>query len=110
ISCAYPIDVHGFENVSLGLKYDESVMPDERYWQVPYRCMIPKKTDNLLVAGRCAGFDFIAQSAARIQLVCRAMGEAAGLACALASKNKLDLSAVDPVSVHRELVSRGMQF
>lgn len=110
ISCAYPIDVHGFEDVSLGLKYDESVMPDERYWQVPYRCMIPKKTDNLLVAGRCAGFDFIAQSAARIQLVCRAMGEAAGLACALASKNKLDLSAVDPVSVHRELVSRGMQF
>ena len=39
--------------------------------------MIPKTLDNVLTAGRCAGMDFRAQSAARIQPPCRSMGEAA---------------------------------
>lgn len=83
----YPVDVHGVDDVTLGLKYDDSLPKDEQYWEVPFRCMIAKGLDNLLVSGRCAGFDFRAQSAARVQLICRAMGEAAGLGCALAEKH-----------------------
>jgi hypothetical protein len=110
ISCNYMIDVHGVDDVTLGLKYDLSVPPELRYWQVPYRCLVAKKTDNLLVAGRCAGLDFRAQSAARIQLVCRAMGEAAGLACALAQQQQIGLHDLDPVLVHDKLVERGMEM
>lgn len=110
ISCNYMIDVHGVDDVTLGLKYDQSVAPEQRFWQVPFRCMVAKKTDNLLVAGRCAGFDFRAQSAARIQLVCRAMGEAAGLACALAQQQQVGLHDLDPVLVHEKLIERGMRM
>jgi hypothetical protein len=110
ISCNYMIDVHGVDDVTLGLKYDLSVPPELRYWQVPYRCLVAKKTDNLLVAGRCAGLDFRAQSAARIQLVCRAMGEAAGLACALAQQQQIGLHDLDPVLVHDKLIERGMEM
>lgn len=80
----YPVDVHGVEDVSLGLQYDDSVPREARYWEVPFRTLIAKGVDNLLVAGRCAGMDFRAQSAARIQPICRSMGEAAGIAAALA--------------------------
>lgn len=80
----YPVDVHGVDDVSLGLQYDASVPREARYWEVPFRTLVAKGVDNLLVAGRCAGMDFRAQSAARIQPVCRSMGEAAGIAAAQA--------------------------
>lgn len=80
----YPVDVHGVEDVTLGLKYQHDVPPEKQYWEVPFRVMIPKALDNVLTAGRCAGMDFRAQSAARIQPTCRSMGEAAGIAAALA--------------------------
>lgn len=54
----YPIDVHGVDDVSLGLKYQHDVPVDEQYWEVPFRVMIPKTLDNVLTAGRCAGMDF----------------------------------------------------
>ncbi|NLO36042.1 MAG: FAD-dependent oxidoreductase [Clostridiaceae bacterium] len=107
ISCAYPVDVHGGEEGD-SLRYDASVPEAERYWQVPYRILVAKVNQNLQVAGRCAGMDFMAQSAARIQLVCRAMGEAAGLAAAAAIKQPGGLRALDPVSVRKLLADRGM--
>ena len=82
---AYPIDVHG-KDIQIDADYDKTVPEDERYWEVPFRVMIPLNINNMLVSGRCAGFDFLAQSATRIQLVCRAMGEAAGIAAATAVK------------------------
>ncbi|NLB41059.1 MAG: FAD-dependent oxidoreductase, partial [Clostridiales bacterium] len=39
--------------------------------------------ENLLVAGRCIGADFVAQSSLRIMPTCRAMGEACGIAATM---------------------------
>ena len=85
----YPVDVHGVDDVTLGLQYDADIPQEARYWEVPFRTMVAKGIDNLLVAGRCAGMDFRAQSAARIMPVCRSMGEAAGIAAAIAAKEAL---------------------
>ena len=83
----YPIDVHGVDDVSLGLKYQHDVPADEQYWEVPFRVMIPKTLDNALTAGRCAGMDFRAQSAARIPTHLPLHGvKAAGIAAAMAVK------------------------
>ena len=102
-SSCYPLDVHGVEDVTLGLKYDETVVSDERYWQVPYRSMVAKEVSNLLVTGRCAGFDFRAQSATRVQIICRCMGEAAGISCALACKKHSSFAQVDGCVVSKEM-------
>lgn len=100
----YPVDVHGEDDVSLGLRYDESVPKNERYWEVPFRTMVAKGVDNLLVAGRCAGMDFRAQSAARIQPICRSMGEAAGIAAALAVKGEhVCFRETDGAEIRREI-------
>lgn len=100
----YPIDVHGVDDVSLGLKYQHDVPADEQYWEVPFRVMIPKMLDNVLTAGRCAGMDFRAQSAARIQPTCRSMGEAAGIAAAMAVKNEaVRFNEIDGTAVRREI-------
>lgn len=66
-------------------------------FSIPYRCLVPKEVDNLLVAGRCSSVDFIALGATRSMPTCMSMGEAAGAAAALSVREnvrprKLDIS------------------
>jgi hypothetical protein len=56
--------------------------------ELPYRMLLPEGLDNLLIAGRCASMTHDGQSAARVSGACFAMGEAAGLAAALALSGK----------------------
>jgi hypothetical protein len=66
----YPVDIHGDEGAE-GLVYKD-VPDDEKYYEIPLRSLIPLEIENLIVAGRCMGADFIAQSSARVQHTCRA--------------------------------------
>ncbi len=50
---------------------------------LPYRMVLPRVVDNLLVAGRCASMTHMGQSAARVSGGCFVMGQAAGTAAAL---------------------------
>jgi hypothetical protein len=51
--------------------------------QLPYRMLVPRGFDNLLVAGRCASMTHEGQSAARVSGPCFVMGQAAGTAAHL---------------------------
>src|SRR5499427_3609844 len=51
--------------------------------QVPYRCLVPKEVDGLLVAGRCVSATREALAAIRQTAPAMAMGQAAGTAAAL---------------------------
>jgi succinate dehydrogenase/fumarate reductase flavoprotein subunit len=60
-------------------------IPESRgFNELPYRMLVPAGIDNLLVAGRCASMTHDGQSAARVSGGCFVMGEAAGMAAALA--------------------------
>lgn len=75
----YPVDIHLVRGVDL------RPLPAGEWHDIPYRSLTVAGFENLWVAGRCASADFVAQSAIRIQPVCRSMGQAAGVAAALAS-------------------------
>jgi hypothetical protein len=64
-------------------------------WQIPYRALVPKKTDNLLVAGRCFSFEKILFEDARIIGTCLVTGHAAGAAAAVAVKQSTTTKTVD---------------
>ena len=51
--------------------------------QIPYRCLVPKVVDGLLVAGRCVSGTREALGAIRQTAPAMAMGQAAGTAAAL---------------------------
>ena len=55
-------------------------------YDIPYRALLAKDADNLLLAGRCISGDFIAHSSYRVTGNAVPMGEAAGAAAALAAK------------------------
>ncbi|MGV3523184.1 MAG: FAD-dependent oxidoreductase [Candidatus Sericytochromatia bacterium] len=75
----YPIDIHSRDKNG-GLHH----MRAGDYHEIPYRCLVPLEIDGLLVAGRCLSADFAAQGAVRIIPNCYAMGQAAGVAAAMA--------------------------
>lgn len=75
----YPVDIH------LVFGVDFRHMPKGDWHDVPYEAIVVRGVRNLWVAGRCLSADFVAQSSIRIQPVCRSLGEAAGVAAAIAA-------------------------
>jgi FAD dependent oxidoreductase len=77
----WPIEAH----VAGDVIFKFPLIPRARgYNELPYRMLVAERIDNLLVAGRCASMTQEGQSAARVSGACFAMGEAAGLAAAIA--------------------------
>lgn len=102
----YPVDIHG-------LPLDQQAMAEEHarpWFEIPYRCLVAEGFRNLLAAGRCIGADFTAQSALRIQFTCRSLGEAAGIAAAMALDQGLDVCAIDGVAVADRMAALGAKF
>ena len=56
---------------------------DRPIWQIPYRSLVPRQTRNLLVAGRCFGYDQGITWDAREISTCLVTGQAAGTAAAM---------------------------
>ena len=80
-----------------------------RYFQVPYRNLLPKGIDNLLVAGRATGGDKVSHAATRNMACCAVTGQGAGVAAALSLKANTPLDRLDVGAVQRELDNQGMR-
>ncbi len=100
----YPLDIHADKD-----EHHPRVtrLPAGEYHEVPYRCLVPLGVEDLLVAGRCVSASFEAQSSIRIQSNCRAMGEAAAVACAMSIRSGISPRALDGTLVRRQLVRNG---
>ncbi len=76
-------------------------------YQIPYRCLLPKDARNLLAAGRCLSADQLALSSARVMSTCAMMGQAAGLAAAMAVQAQCGPRDLDPLDVRRRTQCQG---
>lgn len=106
----YPVDIHGAGNDYLCKILESDERDSVPFYEVPYLCLVPKECENLLVAGRCAGFDFVAQSSIRVIHSCRAMGEAAGIACKLSIDKNLSMKNVSGKEIREKMISYGADF
>jgi hypothetical protein len=75
---------------------------------IPYRCLLPRKLDNVLVAGRAISTTHEAQAAVRVMPPCMAMGEAAGCAAAMAVEGSITPRQVDVEALRAALRSQGV--
>ncbi len=105
----YKIDVHGSTQFAAiaDKEYDHSLPREEWYFAMPYRSLVVRGVDNLSVAGRCAGADFFAQSAIRVQHMCRYMGEAAGIGASIAVEENVPVKQVDGSVVRAQMIALG---
>ena len=91
--------------------YGTLILPTTgRYWQVPYRALVPKDVGNLLVAGRCIGGDKMAHASARNMMCCAVSGQGAGVAAAVSIRRDEALDQLNIAAVHQELARQGARF
>jgi ribulose 1,5-bisphosphate synthetase/thiazole synthase len=81
-----------------------------RYFHLPYRALLPKEVDNLLVAGRCIGGDKTSHAAVRNMMCCAVGGQGAGVAAAISVKTDRPLDLVDITAVQAELKRQGARI
>ena len=74
-----------------------------RYFQVPYRSLLPKGIGNLIVAGRTIGGDKPSHAAVRNMMCCAVSGQGAGVAAAVSLKSGASFETVDIAHVQAEL-------
>ena len=92
LCAANSVDIHG----RFGPMSNQYVtVRDGDYYGVPYRCLVPLKVENLLVAGRCLSATSEAAGAVRVMPPVMAMGQAAGTAAALCVKTGKTPRTVD---------------
>ncbi|MHB8995111.1 MAG: FAD-dependent oxidoreductase [Armatimonadota bacterium] len=124
----YPVDIHNpsgpgiiFENLDgtrVEVKGDRSQLTsrwdgqaqdapkrDTLCYQIPYRSLIPRGLDNVLVGGRCMGATHEAAGAIRVMVNCMQTGQAAGIAGALAGD---DVREVEVGEMQGRLREMGM--
>ena len=82
---AYPIDLH--PSIT-GESNEDRFLKSGEYYEIPYRCLVPLKVEQLLVAGRCISATHEAQGSLRTSPACMALGQAAGTAAALSIREE----------------------
>ena len=75
---------------------------------IPYRAMVPKKVDGLLVAGRSYSAQDIVQEDFNLIPHCCAIGQAVGTAAAMAIKQSIQPRAVNHEALREELLKQGV--
>ena len=79
-------------------------------YEIPYRCLVPEKTDGLLVAGRCMSSDQIAYESWRAMAHILNIGEAAGTAAALSVRTDVQPRKLDVSLLQKTLIENGAEI
>lgn len=80
------------------------------WYEVPFRSLIVAGFDNLFVAGRCLGAEFLAQASLRIQPSVRSSGEAAGIGSAIMIDKGIKAKEVNGKEVREIMEKKGGVF
>jgi len=99
----WPIDIHSPDGKDVAITEFE----EGSYYHIPYRSLVPKKIDNLLVGGRIISTTHEAFASTRVSPTCMAIGQAAGIASALCCLNGCFPRQMDISKLKRKLVESG---
>jgi hypothetical protein len=110
---AYYLDIHASADNAIRHKQDMPLnfaegkyRPGESHG-IPYRCLLPRKLNNVLVAGRCISTDRAVNGSTRVMPVCLVTGEAAGTAAGIAVEQGTNPRDVDTCLLRSRLRQNG---
>ena len=109
VRVTFPVDIHALTAEANKQKAYDNAGVSVKPYDIPYRALVARDVDGLLLAGRCISGDFIAHASYRVTGNAVAMGEAAGAAAAVAARKKAaphDLPWSD-VAAARDATRRG---
>jgi hypothetical protein len=77
-------------------------------YDIPYRCLVPRKVGALVVAGRCISSEQQPYESHRAMAPIMAIGQAAGTAAALCRRHNVCPRQLDVASLQTALVAQGV--
>jgi hypothetical protein len=80
------------------------------FFEIPYRSLLPRNSEGLLVAGRCISGTHAADAFFRGVYSCIHMGQAAGTAAAMATRTGVNPRQVDVQALRKKLVEQGVDL
>ncbi|MGO1974474.1 MAG: FAD-dependent oxidoreductase, partial [Propionibacteriaceae bacterium] len=99
---AHVIDIHASDSND----QNDLVIPRQEY-NVPYRCLVPVGSVNLVTAGRCLSADGPGFGSVRVMATCMAMGQGAGTAAALSVQHGYSFAEMNFAHLREALVEQG---
>ena len=97
--------VHKYDPAHPGVR-EGYIFIEHQPLQLPYRILVPKRVDGLLVPVACSA-SHVGYQTIRMEPVFMALGEASGIAAAQAVSAKAELRAIDVPALQREILKRG---
>jgi len=79
-------------------------------YDIPYRCLVPRKIDNLLIAGRCISSEQQPYESHRSMVPIMAIGQAAGVAAALCTREGVTPRQLGAPLLQKTLLAQGAEL
>jgi hypothetical protein len=79
-------------------------------YDIPYRCLVPKRIEQLLIAGRCISSEQQPYESHRAMIPIMAIGEAAGTAAALSARQGVAPRELDVTLLQDSLIAQGAEL
>ena len=99
----FNFDVHNITGSGLDKTGVQKHFKQEKGYTIPYRCLLPREKENLLLCGRNISGTHMAHSNFRVMPICIGIGEAAGVAAYLAVSRNCSLNDIDAKDI-REVI------
>ncbi len=99
----FNFDVHNITGAGLDKTGVQKHFSQDKGYTIPYRCLIPEIKENLLLCGRNISGTHMAHSNFRVMPICVGIGEAAGVAAALAVKNNCSLIDISAAQIRKSI-------
>lgn len=105
----FNFDVHNITGAGLDETGIQKHFSQPKGYTIPYRCFVPKKIENLLLAGRNISGTHMAHSNYRVMPICANMGQAVGTAAALCVKKGITPRELNVADLQKELKDQGVE-
>lgn len=104
---SFNFDVHNMSGNGLDATGAQDAFAATHY-TIPYGCLVPEKIDGLLLAGRNISGTHMAHANYRVMPICANMGQAAGIAAAHCSQNRIQPRDLDVSVLQARLLANGV--
>lgn len=106
----FGFDVHNMSGSGLDATGVQKKFDTKGSYTIPYGCLVPKKIDNLLLAGRNISGSHMAHSSYRVMPICVNMGQAAGIAAALCCQTSVAPRQLEYRLIQQKLIENGVNI
>jgi len=106
--CYFNFDIHSLVGPGLDAAGAQNEFKQKKKYTLPYRAIVPKFVDGLLLAGRNISGSHIAHANFRVMPIALNIGQGAGVAAALCVREGVQPRAMDVKKIQAVLGSQGV--